>query len=285
MPVFFRAGCNTGGCHGAAIGKDGFHLSLFGYDPAGDYYRLTQQIPGRRIDLAVPSPIPPPPQSHRHGPPLRRQAASRPIANYYHTLLTWIQAGAPDDAENVPHVTGISLVPDKFVFTGKQKTKPLQVIAKYSDGTTRVVNNLALYLTNNKTTADIDDKGVVTAGKQRRHLRLRPLRQIHHRRRNHRPAPRQVLQVAQDSPRTTTSIRSVDAKLKYLRIIPSAVCIDDETFLRRAYLDLIGLPPTPDEYKTFLKDHDKDKRAILVDELTQPSRVRRPLGHQMGRDP
>src|SRR5215467_8073490 len=54
MPVFFRAGCNSGGCHGAAIGKDGFHLSLFGYDPSGDYYRLTQQIIGRRVDLAVP---------------------------------------------------------------------------------------------------------------------------------------------------------------------------------------------------------------------------------------
>ena len=54
MPVFFRAGCNSGGCHGAAAGKDGFHLSLFGYDPAGDYYRLTQQIVGRRIDLAAP---------------------------------------------------------------------------------------------------------------------------------------------------------------------------------------------------------------------------------------
>src|SRR5215467_14180965 len=54
MPVFFRAGCNSGGCHGAAIGKDGFHLSLFGYDPSGDYYRLTQQIIGRRVDMAVP---------------------------------------------------------------------------------------------------------------------------------------------------------------------------------------------------------------------------------------
>ena len=56
--------------------------------------------------------------------------------------------------------------PDKFVFTGKDKQKPLQVIAKYSDGTTRVVNNLALYLTNNKSTADIDDQGVVTPGKR-----------------------------------------------------------------------------------------------------------------------
>src|SRR5258708_2797245 len=54
MPVFYRAGCNSGGCHGAASGKDGFHLGLFGYDPAGDYYRLTQQMVGRRVDLAVP---------------------------------------------------------------------------------------------------------------------------------------------------------------------------------------------------------------------------------------
>ena len=55
MPVFFRAGCNSGGCHGAAVGKDGFHLSLFGYDPVGDYYRLTRQIVGRRVDVAVPA--------------------------------------------------------------------------------------------------------------------------------------------------------------------------------------------------------------------------------------
>ena len=54
MPVLFRAGCNTGGCHGAASGKDGFHLGLFGYDPAGDYWRITQQMVGRRLDLAVP---------------------------------------------------------------------------------------------------------------------------------------------------------------------------------------------------------------------------------------
>ena len=33
MPVFMRNGCNVGGCHGAARGKDGFRLSLFGFDP------------------------------------------------------------------------------------------------------------------------------------------------------------------------------------------------------------------------------------------------------------
>src|SRR5689334_4582361 len=165
MPVFFRAGCNSGGCHGAAAGKDGFHLSLFGYDPKGDYYRLTQQIVGRRVDLAEPA------QSllllkaigavaHTGG---RR---FKPDSDYYKTLLRWIEAGAPDDAATVPTVTGISLVPDKVVFSGKEKRRPLQVVAKYSDGTTRVVNHLALYLTNNKATADIDDQGTVTAGKR-----------------------------------------------------------------------------------------------------------------------
>src|SRR5258708_3552732 len=126
MPVFFRAGCNSGGCHGAASGKDGFHLSLFGYDPAGDYYRLTQQVVGRRVDLAAPA------QSlmllkavgavpHTGG---RRV---RPDSDYYKSLLRWVQEGAQDDAATVPQVTGISLVPDKGVFAGKDNRRPPQV--------------------------------------------------------------------------------------------------------------------------------------------------------------
>jgi hypothetical protein len=55
MPVFMRGGCNTGSCHGAARGKDGFRLSLFGFDPAGDYYRVTRELGARRINLAVPA--------------------------------------------------------------------------------------------------------------------------------------------------------------------------------------------------------------------------------------
>ena len=49
MPVFLRAGCNSGGCHGSARGQDGFQLSLFGYDPDGDHFRLTRELAGRRI--------------------------------------------------------------------------------------------------------------------------------------------------------------------------------------------------------------------------------------------
>jgi hypothetical protein len=54
MPVFMRGGCNQGGCHGAARGKDGFRTSLFGMDPAGDFIRITREMPGRRLNLAIP---------------------------------------------------------------------------------------------------------------------------------------------------------------------------------------------------------------------------------------
>ncbi len=52
MPVFMKAECNR--CHGAARGQDGFRLSLWGFDPDGDHYRLTREIAGRRINLAMP---------------------------------------------------------------------------------------------------------------------------------------------------------------------------------------------------------------------------------------
>ena len=54
MPILFRAGCNAGACHGAAKGKDGFMLSLFGYDAKGDYYRIVNEMVGRRINYAFP---------------------------------------------------------------------------------------------------------------------------------------------------------------------------------------------------------------------------------------
>src|SRR6187551_2291568 len=54
MPIFMSAGCNAGSCHGSARGQDGFRLSLFGYDPAGDFLRITREMPNRRINLARP---------------------------------------------------------------------------------------------------------------------------------------------------------------------------------------------------------------------------------------
>lgn len=266
MPVFFRAGCNSGGCHGAASGKDGFHLSLFGYDPAGDYYALTQQWVGRRLDVAAPE------QSllllkatgkvpHSGG---RR---FKPDSEYYKTLLRWIESGAPDDTDKVPQVTGISLVPDKIVFSGKLTKQPLRVEAKYSDGTTRTVNPLALYLTNNKNTADIDDSGVVTAGKRGDTFVFARFAKF--------TTGAEVIVLPKDKnfkwPKLVANNyidEIVYAKLQKLRIIPSALSSDEE-FLRRVCLDLTGLPPTPEEYEEFMTSKDRDKRSRLIDDLMQ----------------
>ncbi|MBI4905490.1 MAG: DUF1549 domain-containing protein [Acidobacteria bacterium] len=266
MPVFFRAGCNSGGCHGAASGKDGFRLSLFGYDPAGDYFRLTQQLIGRRIDLAVPEEslllkkatgmVP-----HSGG---RR---FKPDSGYYRTVLEWIRAGAPADSEKVPQVAGISLVPDKIVFSGKEPKKKLQVIARYSDGTTRTVNNLALYLTNNKNTADIDDNGIVTAGKRGATFVFARFAKF--------TTGAEVIVLPTDKNFKWPKVSSnnyiddiVNAKLQYLRILPSSLSTDEQ-FLRRVSIDLIGLLPTVDEYKSFVADRSPGKRAKLVDALMQ----------------
>ena len=100
MPVFMRTGCNTGSCHGAARGKDGFMLSLFGYDPDGDYYRLTHEIGFRRINLAVPreslllakidGTVP-----HTGGKRMARTANTTP------RCLRWLEAGVPQDPADV----------------------------------------------------------------------------------------------------------------------------------------------------------------------------------------
>ena len=124
MPVFMKHGCNNGSCHGAARGKDGFMLSLFGYDPAGDYYRLTRAIVGRRVDLAVPEKS------------LLLEKTTGAVAHTggklfdtnhddYNTLLRWLKAGAPDDGANVPEPVGVELLPAKIVFAAKgQGTTP-----------------------------------------------------------------------------------------------------------------------------------------------------------------
>src|SRR5262249_31989873 len=60
--------------------------------------------------------------------------------------------------------------------------------------------------------------------------------------------------------------RHVFAKLKALRMQPSELA-GDEVFLRRVYLDTIGIPPTPQETARFLADTHPQKRQRLIDAL------------------
>src|SRR3954452_13636949 len=55
QPILAKFGCSAGACHGAAAGKNGFKLSLRGYDDDGDFRAITRAAQGRRIDLADPA--------------------------------------------------------------------------------------------------------------------------------------------------------------------------------------------------------------------------------------
>ncbi len=80
MPIFTRLGCNTGACHGKADGQNGFHLSLFGYDRAGDFQALARDGGQRRLSRLVPEAEPVPRQGHGNSPPRRRPAIDGRLA-------------------------------------------------------------------------------------------------------------------------------------------------------------------------------------------------------------
>lgn len=264
MPIFMKNGCNNGSCHGAARGKDGFHLSLFGYDPAGDYYKLTRQIIGRRVDLAVPEKSLVLEKSlgevdHTGGQLFTQDSDD------YRAMLRWIEAGAPDDKGDTPEPLGIELLPAKTVFAGKDQTQKTVVMAKYSDGSVRDVTKLALFMTNNDAVASIDKEGVAKGNNRGGAFVFARFNKF--------TVGSEVIVLPTDDnfvwknvPEANFIDSLVFDKLKKLHLAPSELA-DDETFLRRVYLDLIGLPPTRDEYERFVADKSSNKRAKLIDQL------------------
>jgi len=266
MPVFMRAGCNTGSCHGAARGKDGFNLSLFGFDPDGDHHRITHEIGFRRINLAVPrdsllltkadGSVP-----HTGG---KRFAAD---SEYYATILRWLEGNVPKDAPEVATVTALEIYPPKAVLEGQGATQQFIARAKYSDGTDRDVTNLAVFLTSNDNSAPINADGLVTAAARGEAF-------IMSRFATH-TVGSQVLVLPKDlqyTPPTVPPVNYVDelvnAKLNRIRVLPSELC-SDEVFLRRATIDITGLLPTVEEYNAFVADADPAKRSKLIDRLLE----------------
>jgi hypothetical protein len=264
MPVFARAGCNMGSCHGAARGKDGFRLSLFGFDPAGDHQRITREVPGRRIDT---------------GDPLRSLLVQKAIGGVPHTggkrfeadsdladrLVRWITAGAPDDPGPVAQVVELDLYPPTSLLAGSGVRQSLVAVARFADGTDRDVTDLCWYGSNNDPVAKVAPTGLVTGGSRGEAFIMarydtitvgRPTVVI----------PKNGSFTFPPQPDATWIDELVNAKLAALRIVPSERC-DDETFLRRATLDLVGLLPTAEERAAFLADSAADKRLRLVDSL------------------
>lgn len=264
MPIFAKAGCNTGSCHGAARGKDGFRLSLFGFDPNGDHFRITREQPGRRIDLAVPGAsllveksvgdVP-----HSGGKRFERDSelCSR--------MVEWIQAGTPLDPPEQAHCTSLELYPRQGVLAGEGTTQQMTVLARYSDGTTRDVTTSAAFFTNNETSASINDVGLVTAG-ARGEAYLFARYDVHTVGSQFIVLPNELKYNPQPSQPVNYIDELVAAKHQKLRLEPSELC-NDEEFLRRVTIDLIGQMPTYDEYVAFMGDQDPEKRTKKIDEL------------------
>ena len=266
MPVFMKAGCNAGSCHGAARGKDGFRLSLFGFDPDGDYYRLTREQPERRLDLSSPreclliekatGQVP-----HSGGSPTKKGDP------YHATLLRWLESGAPADPEAVPTIVSVELYPSSALLDGAGETQQLTVRAKYSDGTDRDVTQLAVFLSSNDNSATVAADGKVTAANRgeafimarfEKHTVGVPFITL----------PKGLEFQWQDLPANNYIDELVYEKLKRLRIQPSELCSDTE-FIRRVSLDICGMLPTAEETEQFVADADPAKREKLVDKLLE----------------
>jgi hypothetical protein len=265
MPVFMREGCDTGECHGSARGQDGFMLSLFGYDPNGDHFRLTREMAGRRINLAIPEEsllveksieaVP-----HTGGKLFEKGSDS------WKTMVEWIANGAQnDDPATLVRPVGLEIYPRKLVLEGAGTTQQMTVRAKYSDGTDRDVTDLAVFLTNNDQSAAVDEHGLVTAGKRgeafimaRFNTFTEGIQAI--------TIPEGLEYTRPTMPEKNYIDKLVHDKLHKLRVIPSGNCSDD-VFIRRVYIDIVGMLPTVEEYNAFIGDKAPDKRAKLIDSL------------------
>src|SRR5260221_472585 len=117
LPVFTKAGCNAGSCHGTSRGKDGFHLSLYGFDPDGDYFRLTSEQIGRRVNLAIPEEsliVQKGLGAVQHTGGMRFGTNSE----LCQTLIAWLTAGGSNDPPVIPKLTGIEIFPKSAVLEG-----------------------------------------------------------------------------------------------------------------------------------------------------------------------
>lgn len=264
MPVFMKSGCNTGSCHGAARGKDGFRLSLFGFDPDGDHERLTREISGRRINLAIPE----------ESLLVEKSVGAVPHtggkrfdmdSEYNESLLRWLRARAPKDQGELPQVVSVEVYPKGAVLDGEGATQQINVRAQYSDGTNRDVTSLAYFSSNNDNSAVIEQNGVVTA--QKRGEAFIMARYDTHTVGTHFIVLPKGLQFQwQDVAANNYIDELMQEKFKKLRIQPSAVCSDEE-FLRRVTIDITGTLPTVEEYYAFMQDADPTKRDKVVDDL------------------
>ncbi len=267
IPVLTKMGCNQGACHGALAGKNGFKLTLRGYDPEVDYDTLTRQAAARRISVADPPAslmLQKATFSIPHGGGLRFKKDSLE----YRVIEQWIAAGTPPPTAKDADVVSLEVFPRAAVLKPGAEQQ-LVVRAKYSNGQVADVTRWVKYSSNNEGVASVDDNGLVKMnGAGEAAVTLWYSSRVLYSRLTV-PFENQIASDAYAKfPRHNYIDDFVVTKLKSLNIAPSAPA-DDATFVRRAFLDAAGILPTAEEVENFLADNSPDKRAKLVDQLLQ----------------
>lgn len=265
MAVISKAGCNAGACHGNANGKGGFKLSLRGQDPDLDWLAMTREQGGRRVNLLQPENSlvmlkATASLAHEGG---QRFAADSPE---FAIFSKWLRDGAPDSGAKAPKLARLEVVAPERVLIEPASQVKLRAIARFADGSSQDVTRLAVYEPNNQT-AKVSSDGLVTREKAGEStIAVRYLDQQV-------PVPIAFVPARPDfawanPPAVNFIDEHIFKKLRLLRTNPSAVC-DDATFLRRAYLDLLGLVPDAEAARAFIADAAPDKRAKLIDALLE----------------
>jgi hypothetical protein len=265
LPVMTKMGCNSGACHGAAAGKNGFKLTLRGYDPETDYYTLTHQALARRTERMEPAKsliLLKPTLTIPHGGGRRFPVGSPE----YKVISGWIAQGMPAPQESDARVTAIQVLPSEASLRPGAEQQ-LLVTAVFSDGHKEDVTRWAKYDSGDEGVATVDDSGHVTMHSYgeapvtvwyQSHVTFSRLRI---------PYPYRLQEaVFKNAPRHNYIDDAVLKHLEALHIPPSPAASDAE-FIRRAYLDAAGILPTPKEVEAFVKDSSRDKRNRLIDAL------------------
>jgi hypothetical protein len=260
-----KQGCNSGACHGSPSGKGNFRLSLRAFDAQLDELTLIREEFGRRVNVFDPDAsllLQKPLMKATHGG--GRQLLKSDTA--YEVLRRWILEGAHADTPGTPRVVRLEVFPtQKRVLSVADGGQQLAITAHFADGTQRDVTRLAAYETSNTSVAVVDVHGMVTPrGRGEAAILVRFLEHIE-------SLPLMFIDQVEGfdwrAPAASNYIDElVHEKLKQLQFLPGEVCSDSE-FLRRAYLDLIGIPPTVEETREYLQDSGQDKRQRLVDRL------------------
>jgi hypothetical protein len=259
VPIFTMGGCATANCHGSIRGQNGFKLSLFGFEPQPDFDAISERIdpdkPAQSLVLLKPT------AQEEHGGGFRFAIDSLE----YRTILEWIKSGAPYQTEGSPRIASLKVFPEERVLAGVGGTQQLVATATYTDGTQRDVTHLVQYSSNDPDTVEVTRDGKVKGlevgetAVMVRTLGQAVAAKIY--------VPRLPLaQTPPPAPRNNFIDEHVFAKLERLNVEPSALSSDAD-FLRRVYIDTIGLLPTPQAAEAFLGSTDPAKRAKLIDEL------------------